>query len=107
MPKNPVIRIKTPLVTVDEMLAEVANPKDATIQQALESADLTLTEHLRSLLDRFPYRDELASPRAVWVRVTAISLERVRSARRMVDWIMGEVQKYEAEKAQAKEGGAR
>ena len=79
--KVKIIRARTPVITPDELLAECATGKPATIAQAVEIAEITLRAHLESLLENFPYRNEMRSPRAVWARMTVAALERIISVR--------------------------
>lgn len=75
-----VTRIKTPVVSPEELLRECEPPGPVMVEAALNIAEITLAEHLRQGLEGFPYREQLAHPRAVWARVNAVALAHVRSA---------------------------
>src|SRR3990167_11370176 len=73
-----VVRLPTPVITPEELLADIAaqQPAPASSREALALAALTLAESLKQLLDGFPYRNNPAHPAAVWARLTALTLER-------------------------------
>jgi hypothetical protein len=76
------VRFRTPVVTPEEMLAEVEPATPATTAAALQTAAIALREDLKQDLRGFRYREQLASPRAIWARVHAVALASVLSAMR-------------------------
>lgn len=74
-----VTRLQSPIITPDELRAECRQQTPTSIVKALQVATLVLTEDLKCDLDGFPYRDQLAAPRAVWARMHAVALEGVSS----------------------------
>ncbi len=74
-----VVRLKTPTVTPEELVAECMPPEPYTPEKALECSALALGELLRAELEGFPYRDQLTHPRAVWARVMAVTLAGIKS----------------------------
>jgi hypothetical protein len=74
------VRLFTPIITPEELLAECEPKTPTTIAAALRTAAITLHEDLKLDLDGFPYREQLASPRAIWARLHAVALACVISA---------------------------
>lgn len=74
-----VIRLRSPIITPEELIAECEPPAPYTADKALEVAALALHELLRVELEGFPYREQLTHPRAVWARVIAVTLAGILS----------------------------
>lgn len=74
-----VVRLKTPTVTPEELIAECMPPEPYTPEKALHCSRIALHELLRVELEGFPYRDQLTHPRAVWARVMAVTLAGILS----------------------------
>ena len=90
-----VVRLPTPVITPEELLADIAaqQPAPASSREALALAALTLAESLKQLLDGFPYRNNPAHPAAVWARLTALTLERCCSALQREDQVVAEIRR--------------
>ena len=93
--KGAVVRLPTPIITSEELLAEIAagTPGPADSRQALELAALVMAEALKNVLENFPYRDRPTDPAAVWARCLALGVERCRSALAREDYTVAEIKR--------------
>ena len=73
------VRLNTPIVTPEELLAECALGEPASIVKALRVAAITLHADLEADLEGWPYREQLAHSRSVWARMHAVTLAAVLS----------------------------
>jgi len=78
-PGATLVRLRTPTITPEELIAECEPAEPYGVVQALEAADLVLAELLKGVLEGLRYRDEPTNPRAVWARIYAITLAGIRS----------------------------
>lgn len=80
-PGAKVVRLRTPTITSEELIAECEPQEPYSAAQAIEAADLVLAERLREALEGFAYRNEPQHPRAQWARIYAVTLAGLRSVR--------------------------
>lgn len=73
------VRLRTATITPEELIAECVPPQPYGPSQALEAADVVLTQLLKEALEGFRYREELQHPRAIWARIYAVTLAGIRS----------------------------
>ena len=74
------VRLNTPVITPEELLAECELPAPASVSKALQVAAISLREDLHVDLENHPYRDEPTHARSIWARVHAVTLAHVLSA---------------------------
>lgn len=74
------VRLNTPIITPEELLAECELPAPASVVKALQVAALTLREDLRLDLENHPYKEQPTAPRSIWARMHAVTLAHVLSA---------------------------
>jgi len=82
--RDKVIRLKSPFITADELVAEAERnrtaKRPATDDEALHAAGAVLRMNLEHLLEEFPYRDHPTHTVALHARCLAAALANVDSA---------------------------